>query len=285
MAPYKPEVWDCAKTLCQALHAAERQVLLASPIERVPKTMDTSHCDVVELSQLAHAHMIITLGGDGTLLAVAHHAAPCGVPLLGIDLGSFGFLAEEPFEVLMSELDSVLAGEYETEQRLMVAVEVTREGDVVSQYCGLNDAVIAKTDVRHLVRLYTCINGEHIATYPADGLIVSTPTGSTAYTLSAGGPIISPAVECLVITPICPHTLYSRPLVVESSATIEVSATSRGKPVLGLTLTIDGQEAIELQPGDHVLLRRAEFCAQLVRISTGGFYQRLRTKLNWGTER
>lgn len=284
-ALYKPEVQDSARALCDALCAAGRTVLLGPGTEALELALGDHDLEVVELAALAQADLVVTLGGDGTLLAVAHHAGPRGTPLLGVDLGSFGFLAAESFEALLSRLDEVLAGDYEVQARLMVEAEVVRGGETVSTHCGLNDAVIAKTDVRRLVRLFTRVNGEHIATYPADGLIVSTPTGSTAYTLSAGGPIVSPAVESLIITPICSHTLYSRPLVVEPTAVIEVNATSRGEPALGVTLTLDGQEAIELEAGDWVRVRRAPFDAKLVKVSSGGFYERLRTKLNWGAER
>ena len=168
---------------------------------------------------------------------------------------------------------------------MMVAAERVRHGEVISRHWGLNDAIIARIDARNLVRLCTSINGEEIATYIADGLIISTPTGSTAYTLSAGGPIVSPTVESLTITPICPHTLNSRPLVVDAAAVIKVRAEDRGRSRLGMALTMDGQETADLGPEDEVVLRRADFCAKLVRISGPGFYERLRTKLQWGGER
>ncbi len=284
-ALYKPEVRESAILLCRALVAAGVRVLLNRSLGELPGVLPEGSVELVGPAELAQTDLVISLGGDGTLLAVACHAGPRGTPLLGVDLGSFGFLAAESFDVLLSRLDRVLAGDYATEARLMVAAQVVRGQHLVSEHYGLNEAVIAKTDVRRLVRLYTRVNGEHIATYPADGLIISTPTGSTAYTLSAGGPIVSPAVETLVIVPICPHTLYSRPLVVEPTAVIDVNATSRGEPALGVTLTLDGQEAIELDPGDSVVVRRAAFDARLVHVSSGGFYERLRTRLNWGAER
>lgn len=285
VASHKPRALSSAVELCEALKAAGCRVVLGPGASAVADALSGEACEIADLPGLAEADLIVTLGGDGTLLAVARHAAPRGAPLLGIDLGSFGFLARESFEDLLGNLESVLAGQYGIEQRLVVVADVIRRGDVVSSQCGLNEALIARTDVRRLVRLYTRVNGEHIATYPADGLIISTPTGSTAYTLSAGGPIVSPAVESLILTPICPHTLYSRPLVIEPDAVIEVNATSRGRPAVGVTLTLDGQDAIELGPGDSVVVRRAPFCAELVRISSAGFYERLRAKLNWGAER
>lgn len=283
-ASYNPEARQSATLLCHALRRAGRAVLLGPGLDHLEQAPGDGF-ERVDFAELARADLVISLGGDGTLLGLAHHAAPGGTPLLGVDLGSFGFLAAESFDLLLGRLDGVLAGEYHIERRLMVAAEVMRGGQAISNHCGLNEAVVGKTDVRRLVRLYTRVDGEHIATYPADGVIIATPTGSTAYTLSAGGPIVSPAVESLIVVPICPHTLYSRPLVVEPTAVIDVTATSRGEPALGVTLTLDGQAAIELEPGDTVVVRRAPFDAQLARILPGSFYERLRTKLNWGAER
>jgi NAD+ kinase len=274
-----------AAVLCQALGERGAKTLIAPGLEAACGEATGAHAQSVEMTDLAQADLVIALGGDGTLLAVASYAAPRGTPLLGVDLGSFGFLAEESFETLLGNLDSVLAGECRMERRMMVAADVRRGSKTVASFCGLNDAVVGKADMRRLVRLHTCIDGEHIATYPADGLIISTPTGSTAYTLSAGGPLVSPSVDCLVIVPICPHTLYSRPLVVEATAVIEVSATTRDHYVGGMTLTLDGKEALLLEAGDVVAVHRAGFDAKLVRLAPGGFYERLRTKLKWGAER
>jgi len=284
-AAHKPQVVPTAGALCEALRAAGRPILLGPCAEDVCSAACVPPDEVVSLAKLANTDLVISLGGDGTLLAVAGHAGPKGTPLLGVDLGSFGFLAAEDFQTVLDQLEHILQGDYETDRRLMVAAQVVRNGRTVSQHCGLNEAVIGKTDVRRLVRLLTKVDGEHMATYPADGLIISTPTGSTAYGLSAGGPIVSPAVESLIITPICSHTLYSRPLVVEPSAIIEVAVSSRGGPAVGISLALDGQETVELAPGDSVRVFRASFDARLVRVSAGSFYERLRTKLHWDAER
>lgn len=282
---YKPEAITGGEALCRALVDAGCKVLVGPDLGHVCPELGAAACPVADLADLVCADLAISLGGDGTLLALARHAGPRGTPLLGVDFGSFGFLASEGFADLMAQLPTLLSGEYETEPRLMVQSELVREGHSVARYVGLNEAVIAKSDVRRLVWLNTRVNGELMANYPADGLIISTPTGSTAYALSAGGPIISPAVESFLITPICPHTLYSRPLVLEPSAIIEVEAMQRSRPILGITLTVDGQEAIGLKPGDVVITTRAPFDAHLVRLSHGSFYERLRVKLHWDTER
>lgn len=283
VATHKPEAQWAACALCARLRSMGREVLVGSGA-RVT-CPDCGELPQVPLEELVAADLIISLGGDGTLLSLARYAGAHGTPLLGVDMGSFGFLAAEPPEVLQAELPRLLAGDYETERRLMVAAEVLRDGGPVGVQYGLNEAVIGKADTRHLVRLDTRVNGELIATYPADGIIVSTPTGATGYTLSAGGPIVSPAVDSLVITPICPHTLYSRPLVVEATATVEVAAVGRGEHAMGIALTLDGQDDIQLQPEDVVRVRRAPFDVELVRLSQGTFYQRLRTKLRWGAAR
>lgn len=272
-AAYKPEVDQCAGQLCEALERLACRFILGG--EHTPGSLE----------HLARADLVISLGGDGTLLALAHAAGPYGTPLLGVDLGSFGFLAAERFETVMDCLPRIVAGEFETEPRVMVAAEVMRGGETASVHCGLNEAVIASSDVGRLVRLHTRVDGEHIATYPADGLIISTPTGSTAYGLSAGGPIVSPSVKSLILTPICSHTLYTRPLVVDPSATIEVSCTRRGQPTDRVCVTLDGQDLVQLRADDTVRVRRAPYDAQLVRVAAGSFYERLRTKLHWDTER
>lgn len=283
-SPYKPRTEHSAPALCRALMAAGCTVKLGPGMDSTKRRLGVGP-RLHDLEGLVEADLVISLGGDGTLLALARHAGPVGTPLLGLDFGSFGFLARESYEVLMANLPDVLEGQYSVESRLMVEADVVRGSEVISTRYGLNDAVIAKTDVRHLVWLDTYVNDEHVATYPADGLIISTPTGSTAYALSAGGPIIAPTVESLLITPICPHSLYARPLIIEPSAEIKVNATQRGVPAGGLTVTLDGQEAIDLRAGDVVRVRRAGFDAKLVRISSAGFFERLRQKLRWGAER
>jgi len=278
-ASHKPEVDECARHLTRALVALGCEVIVGGE-SGCPPGARPADC----LEELARADLVISLGGDGTLLALAHQAGPHGTPLLGVDLGSFGFLAAESFEIVLARLEEIVAGRFATEPRVMVAAEILREGQVVGEHCGLNEAVIASSDVGHLVRLHTSVDGEPIATYPADGLIISTPTGSTAYGLSAGGPIVSPAVKSLILTPICSHTLYARPLVVEPTATVEVSCTRRGQPTDRVCLTLDGQDLAHLQAGDVVRVRRAPYDAQLVHVAAGSFYERLRTKLHWDAD-
>ena len=167
----------------------------------------------------------------------------------------------------------------------MVRATVMRGGAEVISLVGLNDAVIAKMGIRRLARLHTTVDGDYIATYPADGLIIGTPTGSTAYVLSAGGPLVDPAVESLIVTAICPHTLYTRPLVVHPKAVIQVRVESRHREPVEASLTVDGQEEIGLLAEDTIVIDRAPCNARLVRVSKHSYYERLRRKLKWGAEK
>jgi NAD+ kinase len=222
---------------------------------------------------------LVVVGGDGTILRAARTGAVRGVPVLGVNVGGFGFLAEVGLEELPEALDRLVDGRHGVEERMMLAAEVVRGGEVAERFLALNDMVVTKSGYARLMPIRTCVNGEHLATYLADGLIVSTPTGSTAYNLSAGGPILSPGVRALVITPICPHTLTARPVVVDSDdvATVEVASG-----VEGVLLTVDGQVGCPLRGGDVVRVRRAEEKALLVRLRTPSFYELLRQKFAWG---
>jgi NAD+ kinase len=222
---------------------------------------------------------LVVVGGDGTILRAARTGAVRGTPVLGVNVGGFGFLAEVGLDELPEALERLVLGRYAVEERMMLAAEVLRGGAVAERFLALNDMVVTKSGYARLMPIRTCVNGEHLATYLADGLIVSTPTGSTAYNLSAGGPILSPTVRALVITPICPHTLTARPVVVDADdvATVEVASD-----VEGVLLTVDGQVGCPLRGGDVVRVRRAEERARLVRLRRPSFYELLQRKFAWG---
>ncbi|GBD28684.1 NAD kinase [bacterium HR31] len=230
-----------------------------------------------ELAESSDA--LVVVGGDGTILRAARTGAVRGVPVLGVNVGGFGFLAEVGLQELSEALERLVAGRHAVEERMMLAAEVVRSGEVAERFLALNDMVVTKSGYARLMPIRVCVNGEHLATYLADGLIVSTPTGSTAYNLSAGGPILSPGVRAMVITPICPHTLTARPVVVDADdvATVEVASG-----VEGVLLTVDGQVGCPLRGGDVVQVRRAEERARLVRLKTPSFYELLRQKFAWG---
>ncbi len=228
------------------------------------------------------AEVLVVFGGDGTILRAARQAAPRGVPILGVNLGGFGFLAEVNDLEVGEALARLLEGEYGLDERMMLRAQVVRDGRPAREFLALNDIVVTKSGYARLLRLRTEVNGEHLATHLADGLIVATPTGSTAYSLSAGGPIVHPAVDVIVLTPICAHTLNARAVVVSGSDTITIRVRPLGTPPSPPVLTVDGQEGVPLEADDEVRVERSPHRTRLIRLGRGGFYSRLRTKLTWG---
>jgi len=223
--------------------------------------------------------LALVLGGDGTLLAAARALSPAGVPLMGVNMGHLGFLATAEPANIIPALTKVLAGEFCLDDRLMLEVCVFRKGREVYSYLALNEIVVTKGAFARLIRLQTFINGEYYATYPGDGLIVATPTGSTAYSLSAGGPIMNPKLQGVIITPICPHTLSSRSLVIPEEERVEITIKADHNKIM---LTCDGQQGFPLEAGDRIAVCRAPFRAKLVRLRGQSFYQVLRTRLQEG---
>jgi NAD+ kinase len=225
------------------------------------------------------ADLIVVLGGDGTLLAVARAVAERPVPILGINLGTLGFLAEVSVDEMQPAIARALAGEMAIEERMRLDVSLDRGPEAARRWLALNDAVITKGASARIVDLEARADGQLVTTYHADGLIVSTPTGSTAYSLSAGGPILLPGVPSLVLTPICPHALTQRPLVLPDSAVVEVVVHPRGGEV---QLAVDGQEGAPLHEGARVTVRRSAHPALLVVPPQRSRFEVLRTKLRWG---
>ncbi len=223
--------------------------------------------------------LLLTLGGDGTLLRGARMVAAHGVPILGVNFGHLGFLTSALPEELESALDGVLAGTMKTDSRMTLRVRAeAADGTLHASYLALNDAVL-KGVVARVIRLGVYAHGEEVGTYSADGIILATPTGSTAYSLSANGPIVSPLVDCILATPICPHTLAVRPLILPPDETITVEVLP---PSPELVLTIDGQEAVTLAPGDRIVARRSAAPVRLLRFPGQAFFPTLRRKLRWG---
>ncbi len=227
-----------------------------------------------ELYQLSD--LILVLGGDGTLLQAARQAALYEKPILGLNIGRLGFLTEAEMPGAFPILDAIASNNYRIEERMMLKAELTREGKIIATYNALNDVAVAKGSFARIIQLKAYINGEFVNTYPADGLLVSTPTGSTAYSLSAGGPIINPNMECLLFSPICPHILSARPIITDAHSSIEIVVHDKNSDIL---LTIDGQEGTELINGDIVRLTRSQLKTRLIRVSSGGFFHLLREKL------
>ena len=222
--------------------------------------------------------LVVVLGGDGTLLSVARAVGP-GVPILGVNLGNLGFLTEIGRGELYPSLVQVLAGRFHTEERSLFDVELQRNGSGSLSYRVLNDAVINKSALARIIELTLRIDGHLISRFRADGLIISTPTGSTAYNLSAGGPILGPLLPVAVLTPICPHALSLRPIVVPDTGQIEVTLETQREEVY---LTLDGQEGTSLGFRDVVRISRSRARVRLIKISGRSFFDHLRGKLRWG---
>jgi NAD+ kinase len=226
----------------------------------------------------ARSQLLIVLGGDGTLLAAARAAVGRDLVLFAVNLGGLGFLTSITVEELYPELERALRGEFDTAVRRMLHTELWRGGRCVARHEALNDTVLTKGDIARMIDLEVHIDGHFVCVYKADGLIVSTPTGSTAYSLSAGGPIVMPEVAALCITPICPHMLSNRPVIVPEESRIEV--TVRG--TASTYMTIDGQVGQLLEAGDRVVCRRSDHAIRLVRPPGKLFFDVLREKLKWG---
>jgi NAD+ kinase len=225
------------------------------------------------------ADLLIVLGGDGTLLSAARLSAEHGVPILAVNLGGMGFLTTVSQDEMYSDLEEIFAGRYRVSERVMLETEIVRGGSTFRRQIALNDAVLNKAALARIMDLELRVDDEYVTTYKADGLIFSTPTGSTAYSLSAGGPLVYPTVEAFVVTPICPHTLTHRPLMIPDSATIEVNFKSEDEAVY---LTLDGQVGNQLTRGDCVRMRKAAKKLLLVRPARKTYYEILRSKLKWG---
>lgn len=235
---------------------------------------------IVPRSEMAlHAlDLVVVLGGDGTLLSAARFTAPVDVPLLGVNLGSLGFLTEVPLQSLFSMLDAIARGRATVEHRSLMQVEMLRGSDVGGSYLVFNDAVVNKTPLARLNTYDLYVDKTFVSSYRADGIIIATPTGSTAYSLSAGGPVLMPTVKGLLITPVAPHSLTHRPLVVPDSSEIEIVLRSEEEMAY---LSLDGQPGLDLRDGDRVRCRRSEHHVSLFRTGID-FFHVLRSKMKWG---
>jgi NAD+ kinase len=224
--------------------------------------------------------LAMVVGGDGTMLHVARHLAPFGVPLIGVNLGRLGFLTDISTEQMYEELTRVLDGDFKTEERILLEAEVVRDDKVLHSANALNDVILNKGQLARLIEFETWVDGEYVNSTRADGIIVATPTGSTAYALSAGGPILHPTLPAIVIVPICPHTLSDRPLAVGSDSHIEIVLTSSAQQSAHVTL--DGQTNFSVHDHDRVRVRRAAQPAILIHPTRRNHYEVLRAKLGWG---
>jgi len=271
----RPEMGPPARQAIDALAASAGEVWVN---EEAARLLDRAHLAHGEEELAEHAALLVAFGGDGTILRAARLAAPRGIPILGVNMGGFGFLAELSLDEFGGAVPRLLAGPYALDERMMLEAVVDR-GGAPQRLLALNDIVVTKSGVARVLRLRISVNGEHLASYPADGVIVATPTGSTAYSLSAGGPILDPRVEALVITPISPHTFNSRSVVVDGRDEVMIEVTA---PEPEATLTVDGRVGVALAAVRAVVVRRAAQVTRFVRLGGKSFYGILRTKLAWG---
>ncbi len=262
--------------------------LLAWLRERNVETVvdkETQACIDAGLSGLPRESMgdkidlLMVLGGDGTLLAAARALGGHEVPILAVNLGALGFLTSVTLDELYPVLEQVLAGKHRTSTRMMLEAAIIHNGKPGEARTALNDAVVNKSAMARMLDFDVHIDGIHVGHYRADGLIVSTPTGSTAYSLAAGGPILHPDLDAFVITPICPHMLTNRPLVISASARVEVSISPGEEPPY---LTLDGQTGVQLAPSDRVTVAKSTHKVKLVRPMDKNYFEILRSKLRWG---
>lgn len=270
-----PDVEQIASAICERFKREQIEVLLEDSLaEQVGQVNGYAGEEIPELVDL-----IIVLGGDGTLISVARLVGELNVPIVGVNLGRLGFLTEITRDELPEMLERLIADDFQVSDRMMLDASIHRNDKVVGKFTVLNDVVINKGALARIIDMETSVDGRHLTSYKADGLIISTPTGSTGYNLAAGGPIIYPDINSLLITPICPHMLTNRPIMVWSRSVIEIKVSFEDDVVF---FTGDGQVGRKLLPGDRVEVRRSESRTRLVSSPSKDYFEILRTKLNWG---
>jgi NAD+ kinase len=279
--PHHPEAQETSYRLVEWLGAREITVVCGPQIDCARIERQTGcRIEVLEGDNMAGSvDLIVVLGGDGTMIGTARMIGDHSVPVLGINYGHLGYLAEFRVEEMFEALESILAGNYRIDHRVMLAVELFRGAKQTLHSRALNDVVINKSARARIICIEGYLNHQFINQFRADGLIVSTPTGSTAYNLSAGGPVIYPSMNAVVMTPICPFTLSNRPIVVPDDALIELDLKTPDEEV---TLTLDGQIGVPLMVGDHVLIRKSRTTFNIVQPTNRNYFDVLREKLRWG---
>jgi NAD+ kinase len=280
----KPHQPDALKTLCDlTLWLSKRgiEVLGGPDIERERVEHQTG-CSVTEVADerlAASVDLILVLGGDGTMISTARMIEDLEVPVLGVNYGGLGYLTEFRIEELYSALESILAGNFRLDKRVMLRTLHQRGDQIINSHRVLNDVVINKSALARIIEIEAYLNDQFVNSFRADGLIVSTPTGSTAYNLSAGGPVIFPSMNAIVITPICPFTLSNRPIVVPDDALIELRLKTDQEDV---ALTLDGQVGFPLKVDDRVVIQKSRTTFNLIQPSNRNYFDVLRDKLRWG---
>ncbi len=268
-----PEAIKAVKGLLEALEKRKVEFLIEPDVASV---LGKKSCQRDEIPDAAD--LIIVFGGDGTILGVARTVGDSGVPILGVNLGGLGFITELDRDEIYQNIDMLFADECCYEERIMLLADVYREGKTLIQHNALNDVVLNKSALSRMFEIDIDINDRYVTTFRADGLIISTPTGSTAHSLSAGGPILYPTLESFVVTPICPHTLTSRPIVLPDTFVLNINIKS-GDDV---HLTLDGQVGFPTKVNDRVGIRKADYKTKFLVLHGRDYFELLRTKLKWG---
>ncbi len=270
-----PDAEQIASAICERFKLEKIEVLLEDSLaEQIGQVNGYADEEIPGLVDL-----VIVLGGDGTLISVARLVGERNVPIVGVNLGRLGFLTEITRDELPEMLERLIADDYQISDRMMLDASIHRDDKIVGEFTVLNDVVINKGALARIIDMETYVDGRHLTSYKADGLIISTPTGSTGYNLAAGGPIIYPDINSLLITPICPHMLTNRPIMVWSRSVIEIKVKFEDDVVF---FTGDGQVGRKLLPGDRVEVRRSRSRTRLVSSPSKDYFEILRTKLNWG---
>lgn len=271
-----PEMRDQIVTLASFLTEKQLSVFI--------EENTAQHCDLHDYQTLhinavgAHADLAIVLGGDGTMLSAARALLDSKIPLVGVNRGRFGFLTDVSSKNMLEAIANILNGEFHIEQRILLKASIVRNGGVISQGCAMNDVVVNKSGMSRLIEMEIHIDGQFVQKQRSDGLIVATPTGTTAYSLSAGGPILHPSLDAIALVPICPHTLSNRPIAINSASKVEITLI-HGEDA---GVHFDGQLQVGLEPGDQVLVQRAETTVSLLHPLGHSHFDMLRDKLKWG---
>jgi NAD+ kinase len=271
----KEKIADHVRSLKKWLEEKGVKVFLEMEISRkVSRDAGFNWKDLARKSE-----MVVVLGGDGTMLSTAHYLAGHRVPILGVNMGGLGYLTEVNLNEIHSTLEMVIRGKFVTGKRMMLDVSIRHGNAVTDVGSVLNDIVINRGDLPRMNELEVEINGRYLTTYKGDGLIVSTPTGSTAYSLSSGGPIVFPGKDLIIINPICPHTLTNRPIIFSEDSHLEITLWSKDR---GAMLTLDGQESYKIKSGDSLIIKRSKHVTMLVLSPYRSYGEILRSKLGWG---
>ncbi len=274
--PNKPELERVAPQVAEWLRVHAYQVFVDQETSAyVPGFQAVARDELAGKSP----EFVVVLGGDGTMLAAARAVAQAGIPIMGVNLGSLGFLTEVPLDELYPTLEALVEGRCRVETRSMLHCHLMRNGERLAHYDAMNDVVVSKSAIARMIEFEVTVDGLRVAAYKADGLIVATPTGSTAYSLAAGGPVVAPDVAAFLVTPISPHALTHRPLVVKDTAEIAVLVNSVEEEAF---LTVDGQVGVPIKDGDRLSCKHSKRQVRLLRMGNRNYFDVLRMKLKWG---